>query len=517
MSQTPKKISVVSSIVALIATLFVAQASPASAEGIDAFAKRQAEYTMTRDLNDQNQVTVYAGESISINFDGSLKTASINALASGDVLKFYHGVTVVSGTVSNTYTYGGVNTSAGSSGDGSASPVVATLTGTPSYTNFYGNYNVTATTDVVLAVNPVFKKGDVAYETSDFSNFMISPVKGNHGFGSNSVLAKPSDSQLNYNLPGVCVATSSLTAGDVLTAVSSVTDGTSTDLGTLHAYWTTQTLGSMPYSSGMLTSYTVPTIENVGDVVMVSVDLEIDPVTAGKTYSIHDFKITKNGTAVPLIGCDDSTAGITAAAVGSNVTVTLSTATDLNQMNVSKYMKYSCVAYASSDSSHTTAIGSGIGWSMGMNATSVSCAIRSLPAGTYSIGIRGMTYSYTSNEKFMTGTVTVTGSSKVDPTFPTLATSVKKGKTIKLSFSPTLGSTTKPKTTQGLVATVALASSSVKSYCTITAIKSSTKKITGYTIKGVKTSATACKIKVTLTGNNSYNTKVKTYTVKVVK
>ncbi len=521
MSKTPKKISIVSSIVALIATLFVAQASPASAESIDAFAKRQAEYTVMRDINDQNQVTVYAGESISINFDGSLKTAALNAISSGDVLKFYHGVTVVSGSVSNTFIYAGINTTTGNSGDSSVEPVTATMTGTPGDGNFYGNYNVTAVTDVVLAVNPVFKKGDVAYVSSDFTNFTTTAVKGNHGYGSNEVTGKATDNSISYNIPGVCVATSSLTAGDVLTAVASITDGTSNNLGTLNANWGTLTPGDMSYGSGSSTTYTVPTIENVGDLVMLSADLNIDPVTAGKTYSIYDFKITKGGTALPMIGCDTTTAGITAAAVSSNVNVTLNTATDLNDMNMGKYMRYACVAYASTDSSHATAIGFGVGWSMGMNSTSVSCSIRGLAAGTYSIGVRGLSYMFTSDEKFMTGTVTVSGStpSKVDPTFPTVASSVKKGKTIKMSFSPTLGSTTKPKTTQGLVATVALASASVKSYCTITAIKikGTGSKITGYTIKGVKTSATACKIKVTLTGNNAYNTKVKTYTVKVVK
>lgn len=517
----PKKFSALTAIAGLVATALVAVASPASAESGAAFVKRTATYYMDRTVSDAGTVVTHAGDSLRLSFEANLKTSALNSFSSGDVLNLVPNVTST-GTFTSINSYVSINYSAGSNGqdseNGENPTASVTFPATPTYVNVFVSINAYASTEGTITFNPQVKKGDVALNSSTDLNIQAkSATRTNNGVGSTSVTAAAEDTNLNYMFKGMCIATTGLAENDTLTLTAALSDGESNNLGTIgNANWAKFQPGDMPMSTNSGSTYTVPAI-TAGDVIQINAELSVTGVTANKQYSIADYKVTKGGTELPLIGCDTTNATVTSAVYTSpRLLVTVNTATDTRTaggMTSNKYMQYSCVLYAAGDSAHNTVIASGMGYGMGMTYSSVGCSIFSPPAGTYTVGVRGLSWSMASNEVFSNTTVTVGGApAKTNPTFPKIASKVKKGKSITMALSSTRGTTTAGKTAQGLVAKV---TSTTKKICTVATVKNKSKKITGYSVKGVAKGT--CKITVAITGNASFNTQSKVLTISVTK
>ena len=103
---------------------------------------------------------------------------------------------------------------------------------------------------------------------------------------------------------------------------------------------------------------------------------------------------------------------------------------------------------------------------------------------------------------------------KISPKYPTVLTKLKAKKALTISLNPTKGSTTAGANFDGLVTKIAAAKAS-KAICTVTAVKSKSKKIVSYSVKGLK--AGKCSITVAITGNTTYKTETKTFVVTVSK
>ena len=510
-----KQYSVVAAAIALVASSFVAQASPANADTLSSFATQYAQPYMSRPLNSQHQVTFTTGERIHLDYWTALNNTALAGLHSGDVLTFNPHFSMT-GTVSGEYLESGLGTSDGQNYPNLKTAMTFTLTGTTQdRASAAFAYEALATSTVVITFNPEYKVGNTAFTSADFSQGSYFDLQSYSGFGESSrVVAKADDTALSFHVPGACISASSVTAGDVLTFTTTISDGTSNDLGTVAPYWWTWPGGyTSSYDNGQGTTYTVPAMQHSTDLINVNTRITLNSVTAGRTYSVYQFKVTKNGVEVPLVGC--STLGATGAAVaitGSNVTLGLNLAPDADGGFV-QYEGYGCALYALSDTTHSTVVARAAAAIEDPTLTSATCSFTNVPNGNYTVGLRAKTPNRTSSEKFLPGVVTV--GPKTDPTFPTVASKVTKGKSITIALSSTLGTKTQGKTTQGLNFKASV-SSAAKKFCTVTAVKNSAKKITGYSIKGVKKSASSCKVNLSITGDGQYNSKSKTVTVKVV-
>ena len=510
-----RKYSVVAAVTALVASSFVAQVTPANADTLSSFATQYAQPHMSRPLNLQHQVTFTTGERIYIDYFSSLNSTALSGLHSGDVLTLNPHFSMT-GTVSNEYVESGLSSSDGYNSANLKTAMTFTLTGaSQSRADASFFYDAIATSTVVITFNPEFLVGSTAFTSADFTQWSYLDLETYSEFGeSSNIVAKADDTALKFDVPGACIAANSVTAGDVLTLTATITDGTSNNLGTLQPYWATWIGGNnSSYDDGQSATYTAPVFQHTTDLINIHTNISLDSVTAGKTYSVYQFKVTKNGVEVPLVGC--TTVAATGAAVsvdGSNVHLGLNLTPDAAYGYV-QFGGYSCLLYALSDTTHSTVVARAAVAIDDPTVTSATCSFTNVPNGNYTVGIRGKQPVRTSSEKFLPGVVTV--GPKSDPTFPTVASKVTKGKSITIALSSTLGTKTQGKTTQGLNFSASV-NSAAKKFCTVTAVKNSAKKITGYSIKGVKKSASSCKVNLSITGDGQYNSKAKTVTVKVV-
>jgi hypothetical protein len=110
--------------------------------------------------------------------------------------------------------------------------------------------------------------------------------------------------------------------------------------------------------------------------------------------------------------------------------------------------------------------------------------------------------------------VPVTPAAKTSPKYPTVLTKLKAKKAFTISLNATKGSASAGANVHGLVTKIA-ASKASKAFCTVTAVKSKSKKIVAYSVKGLK--AGKCSITVAVTGNALYKTETKTFVVTVSK
>lgn len=103
---------------------------------------------------------------------------------------------------------------------------------------------------------------------------------------------------------------------------------------------------------------------------------------------------------------------------------------------------------------------------------------------------------------------------KTSPKYPTVLTKLKAKKAFTIALNATKGTASAGANFHGLVTKVAAAKAS-KAYCTVTAVKSKSKKIVAYSVKGLK--AGKCSVTVAITGNTLYKTETKTFVVTITK
>lgn len=528
-----KKLAAVVSAAAVVASMFAA--APANAETTSAFINRTISSMVDRPIDEvTHTVKFYAGEEINLYMNSSIKSdvLSTNAPANTEVV-VDGGYSLVSGTLSagggkSVYLSGQMgSTSFNEMTLPSATELKITKTFASAITSLNVNINVNATaaTDVVLAFNPVIKLGTHVVTEADYTwgnTESASRSGGSYNPESNGRVrvGRAEDARMNFYADTACVKTTGLVAGDVLVASMTVSDGAS-NVGESSPYWQIKNAEGM--SNGPGTEGETFTFSSVpaGSTLSVYNNVSISTPVAGKTYTVGEVKIVKQGTTENLMS-SCATSGVTAtlAVVGSKVTATLDTTADGGMMG-SKFDSYTCALYASTDANHATVVKSSRGYrTMGTPgaAMTTSCVFNSVPAGTYVVGLRGGGWKGLSEEVYVATTATVTGSvtpAKKTPRVPTIATKVKAGKTFAIALHATKGTAKTAANLDGLVTKVVLASSS-KGYCSITPVIKS-KKIAGYTVKGLKVNATKCAVTITITGNTLFNTLTKTVKVNVTK
>jgi hypothetical protein len=537
-----KKLAAVVSAAAVVASTFAAM--PASAESTGDFLNRTVSSSVDRTIDPTAKtVKFYAGESVDLYFNGNIKSNVLTQKAlANTVLTVDGGYSVVSGTMSQE---GGKSIYlSGQMGDtpfnemsqpnATEFKVTKTLSANANSINFDVNVYLKATTDVVLTFNPVVKLGDYVVTSDDLSygNSMASSRSGgaySPDTNGTTRVGRAEDKNFRFYSDTVCINTTGLAAGDVLEHSWAVSDGTAT-VGTNNPYWNVRNAQGM--TNGMGTSGSTYTFASLAEGSSLSINgsYAVGTPVAGTTYTAGGIKVVKQGSTENLItAC--STTGATAAltVTGTTINATIDKATDASAGGMGggmggKYDTYVCTLYASTDASRTNVLKSSRGYFMmpaggGPGDTTTKCSFSSVATGTYVVGIRGLSYRGMSEEKIVTGTVTVTGGTPVvvkkSPKVPTIATKVKAGKTFSIALHATKGTAKTAANLDGLVTKVVLASSS-KGFCSITPVIKS-KKIAGYTVKGLKVNATKCAVTITITGNTLFNTLTKTVKVNVTK
>lgn len=526
-----KKLAAVVSAAAVVASMFAA--APANAETTAAFINRTVASMSDRPIDEvTHTVKFYAGEEISLYMNGSISSGvlSTNAPANTEVV-VDGGYSVVSGTLSTSggksvYLSGQMgSTSFNEMTQPGATELKITKTFASAITSLNININVgaTATTDVVLAFNPVVKLGSYVVTEADYNwsnTDSASRSGGSYNPESNGKVrvGRAEDVKIDFFADTACVKTTGLVAGDVLESIMTVSDGTS-NVGTSSPYWQVKNAEGM--SNGPGTEGETFTFESVpaGSTLSVNNSVQIQTPVAGNTYTFGEVKVVKQGTTENLItGCATSAATATLVVAGAKITATLNTTADGGNMGP-KFDSYTCALYASTDANHATVVKSSRGYRMmpnGGGATTTNCSFDNVPAGTYVVGLRGSSWKGLSEEVYVATTATVTGSvtpAKKAPKAPTVATKLKIGKTLTVALHATKGTATKGANADGLATVVTVAASS-KAICSVAKVIKS-KKITGYTVKGLK--AGKCSVVVTITGSSTFNALTKTTVVAVAK
>jgi hypothetical protein len=385
------------------------------------------------------------------------------------------------------------------------------------------NFSGTATSDVTIRFNPTVEVEGYTFVDSDFSNSSTNANTGMFMTGTKEnapVVGHTIDSSISFFPNIACVNTSGLSEGDILEATFDVNDGTS-QVGEEGYEWSVRNEQGM-YNSmpGNDQTFELPAIAD-GYNLTFRGDVVIQPVAA-KTYRFADYKVVKQGTTTNLLThCKETQATGVLSASGTTVTGTLTTTADSSSQipGMGGFDVYTCTLYAVADTGYLTPIKSAGAskWGQGGPVANPTCSVRSVPAGTYKMGIRGFSYNGLGSEKILSGTVTVTGSTpaptKRTPKAATVATKVKVGKTFTISLHASKGTASKGANSDGLPAVVSVASAS-KAFCSVTKVVKS-KKITGYTVKGLK--AGRCSVVVAISGSSTFNASTKTTVVTVSK
>ena len=528
-----KKLAAVVSAAAVVASMFVA-AAPANAETAAAFINRTVGNSVQRQLDAVTHTAkFYAGEEISLYMNGSIKSGVLTTNAGANtVLTVDGGYSIVSGTVSSSggksiYVNGQMGASQFnemSSPSATEFKITKTLDAAATSISINVNIGTIATTDVVVAFNPVVKLGEYVVTADDYSYGSVdasSRAGGSYNPTSNGKVrvGRAEDTNMGFYTDAACVNTAGLVSGDVLEASMTVSDGTS-NVGETNPYWQIKNAEGM--SSGMGTEGSTFTFTSVaaGSTLSVDASVSIPAPVADKTYTFGEFKVVKQGSTENLmIACGTSAATAALTVAGSKITAALDTAADSSMMG-QKYDSYVCALYASTDASRSTVVKSSRGYRMmstpGAPITT-SCSFDGVAAGTYVVGLRGTGWKGVSDEVIVAGTATVTGSTPVvvkkAPKAPTVATKLKIGKTLTVALHATKGTASKGANADGLPAVVTVAAAS-KAICSVAKVIKS-KKITGYTVKGLK--AGKCSVVVTITGSSTFNALTKTTVVTVAK
>lgn len=517
-----KKFAAIASAAAVVASgVFVA--APAQAETTQAALTRLASPIVERKVDAVTKEVKYlAGERIQLSFNGGFSQSALQAnIQAGDKLVIAPNVTVVSGTaptgpstfVSLSYNYGQTS--------GNSNALETTFTDVPTSLWMNVNYSAVAVTDITLTIKPTFTVDGYEFVEADFTNTNTNASTGYFMPGTRNnapVLGHDIDDRIFYDVPDACVDLTAVAEGDVLEAIYDLSDGTS-QVGTADAMWAVRNSQGMSSGWGNDMTYTVPAIAE-GNTLSFGGPIFVEPVVEGKTYTFNGVKVVKQGTETNLLThCKETKATGALTVAGTTVTGTLTTTADGSGMT--GFDTYACMLYAVADTGFATIVKSGAASRFGMNGPNANptCNIANVPAGTYKMGIRGISYNGVGSEKILDGTVTVTGSVtppvKKAPKLPTIATKVKAGKFLTIALHATKGTSKTAANADGLVTKVALTSAS-KGYCSLTPVIKS-KKITGYTVKGLKVHAAKCAVTVTVTGNASFNSVTKTYKVAVTK
>ncbi len=522
-----KKFAAIVSAAAVVASGFVA-AAPASAETTPAALTRLAAPIVERKIDEvTKQVQYRAGEMIQLSWGGSFNMAALAAnIQAGDKMVIDPGVNVITGTAP-TNPRNNVNLSYNMGQTmGNSSTLETTFTDVP--TSIYANinYNATAVTDVTLTINPTFTVDGYTFVEADFNNFSSNASTGYFMTGSRNnapIVGREIDDRIIFDVSDACVDLTGLVEGDVLEASYDLSDGTN-QVGVKNPMWSVRNEQGMSQGAwGEEVTYTLPAVQDGYRVVFGGM-LYVSPVEEGKTYTFNGVKVVKQGTTTNLLThCKETKATGVLTVTGSTVTGTLTTTADTSGgMMGGGFDIYACALYAVADTNFATVVKSGSASRFGMGGpvANPTCNIGNVPAGTYKMGIRGISYNGIASEKILDGTVTVTGSvtpppAKKAPKLPTVATKVKAGKTLTIALHATKGTSKTAANADGLVTKVALTAAS-KGYCSLTPVIKS-KKITGYTVKGLKVHAAKCAVTLTVTGNASFNSVTKTFKVAVTK
>jgi hypothetical protein len=522
-----KKFAAIVSAAAVVASGFVA-AAPASAETTPAALTRLAAPIVERKIDEvTKQVQYRAGEMIQLSWGGSFNMAALAAnIQAGDKMVIDPGINVITGTAP-TNPRNNVNLSYNMGQTmGNSSTLETTFTDVP--TSIYANinYNATAVTDVTLTINPTFTVDGYTFVAADFNNFSSNASTGYFMTGSRNnapIVGREIDDRIIFDVADACVDLTGLVEGDVLEASYDLSDGTN-QVGVKNPMWSVRNEQGMSQGAwGEEATYTLPAVQ-AGYRVVFGGMLYVSPVEEGKTYTFNGVKVVKQGTTANLLThCKETKATGVLTVTGSTVTGTLTTTADTaGGMMGGGFDIYACALYAVADTNFATVVKSGSASRYGMNGpvANPTCNIGNVPAGTYKMGIRGISYNGIASEKILDGTVTVAGSvpvvvKKKTPRVPTIATKVKAGKTFTIALHSTKGTAKTAANLDGLVTKVALTAAS-KGYCSLTPVIKS-KKITGYTVKGLKVHAAKCTVALSVTGNASYNSLTKTVRVNVTK
>jgi len=529
-----KKLAAVVSAAAVVAGMFAAS-TPANAESVSAFIDRTVSNDVERPIDPTNHtIKFYAGENFDLYLSASIKQSVLTSKVSANsVLAVDGGWTLVSGTMPTSIGKN-VNLSGQIAGaqfnemlaqGATELKLSKTLSAAPSNVNVNINLSGIATTDIVFTFNPTVKIGDYTLVAADFDYNNLS--SGSHTGGTwsggtgTARIARAEDTAIHFFTESACVNTTGLVNGDVLVVSMPVSDGTS-DVGEFQPYWRIKNDQGM--SSGMGTNGTEYTFAGVaaGSNLTVDASKDISSPVAGKTYTYQGYKVVKQGTTTNLLThCITTGATGTVAVTSGNVVATLDVSADSSGMMGNKFDSYTCQLYATSDTNHATVVKAGYAFAMGMMGpnSAITCTMRGVPAGTYVVGLRGSGWKGLGDEKYLAGTVTVTGGVtppvvvKKTPKVPTVATKLKVSKTLTVALHATKGTASKGANSDGLATVVTVASAS-KSLCSVAKVIKS-KKITGYTVKGLK--AGKCSVVVTITGSSTFNALTKTVAVTVTK
>jgi len=463
-------------------------------------------------------VNGYAGEALNVSVSLMYSMAGLSGVATGDVITVNPNITVDSAKASLSTPSIMMTPQIGGSVISAASPWTTTGTLQTLSVNVFAYVRITANTSVTVLPTVTYTHGGTTTTlTPSSSPSVTTTVMGSTS--RNSVTASADDSNVMFSSAPLCISTTGLTTGDVLESQLTTNTGSFSNMTS----WFSSNGNVGPGGT-----YTLPALPS-GEKVKVTPRVSLSSATSGTTYSLTSLKVVKQGeTTDRLTECGaistPSTVALNSAGTGVTATVDMTAAG-------SNYTNIGCAAYLTSDTTHSTPIGYGVGGKTSPSATSGVCGINNLADGTYSVGIRvwgflGASYPMTS-ETFSTNTITKgtavvtpapTTPAKADPTKPSIGSSVKVGKTFKIALKTTGGTKTTGANAQGLVTKVTVASAS-KAYCSVTPIVDKKKMITGYTVKGLKKSAGAktCTLTLAITGNSSYNTVSQAFTVTVKK
>lgn len=504
-------------------------AAPAQAETTEAALTRLAAPIVERKIDPvTKEVKFRAGDMIQLSWGGSFNMAALAAnIQAGDKLVVDPGINVVTGTApTNTRNYVNLSYQMGQT-PGNSNTLETTFTDVPTSVYVNINYNGTAVTDTTITINPTFTVDDYTFVEADFNNFDSNASTGYFMTGSRNnapIVGREIDDRIIFDVADACVDLTGLVEGDVLEASYDLSDGTN-QVGNTNPMWSVRNADGMSQGAwGEEATYTLPAVQEGYKLVFGGM-VNVSPVEEGKTYTFNGVKVVKQGTTANLLThCKETKATGVLTVTGSTVTGTLTTTADTSGgMMGGGFDIYACALYAVADTNFATVVKSGSASRFGMNGPVANpvCNIANVPAGTYKMGIRGISYNGIASEKILDGTVTVTGSvtppviKKKTPKLPTVATKVKAGKTLTIALHATKGTSKTAANADGLVTKVALTAAS-KGYCSLTPVIKS-KKITGYTVKGLKVHAAKCAVTLTVTGNASFNSVTKTIKVAVTK
>lgn len=506
--------------------------APAGAESTTSALVRYAAPLVERTVDPTTrEVQFLAGEFVQISAYFTLKNSSLSPnITAGDKLRIESGVEIKSGSpLTNAYGFQSIN---GSSGNGyfdnqsSGLSAEFTLANVPTYLSASVTYSGTAATNVTIKFNPTLVVDGYTFVADDFQDVRLDANTGRFQSGyqqNRPVLGHAIDTSIIFSTETACVNTSTLTQGETLVASFSVNDGTS-QVGTPYYEWSVRgadgMMGGMP---GMNSSFTVPSIP-AGSNLVFEGRVEVSSVVDAKTYTFTDYKVVKQGSTTNLLThCKETLATGVLSVSGTTVTGTLTTSPDSSgggMPGMGGFMSYGCSLYTVADTNFANPLNSASANAYGQSGPSSNptCNLRSVPAGTYKMGIRGFSFSGIGSEKILPGTITVGGTPSVTPAKKTpkaavVASRLKIGRTITVALHATKGTASKGVNADGLGAVVSVTSAS-KKYCSATKIVKN-KKITGYTIKGLK--AGKCSVVVTVTGSSTFNALTKTTAVTVSK